>query len=212
MILKKIKRIINEWGNELIEHKKLILFSLFLIALSTVIDYNAGRYVTDVAKTQIVPDIFIDNIPPINLNFLFVYGWLSVVVVLLAYPIIFNVSKIHTTLSHFSLLTIVRSFFITLTHLETPLTAISVKFPSVLQLLKFENDLFFSGHTAIPFLGYLLFKESKIKYFFLISSIIMGITALLTHQHYTIDVLAAFFITYGTYEIGKNLFSVFDKN
>jgi len=62
--------------------------------------------------------------------------------------------------------------------------------------------MFFSGHVAIKLLNYLLFYDKRVKYFFLISSITMAITVLLTHQHYSIDVFSAFFIAYGSYKIG----------
>jgi GxxExxY protein len=31
-----------------------------------------------------------------------------------------------------------------------------VKFPSIISLISFQNDLFFSGHVAVSFLSYLL--------------------------------------------------------
>ncbi len=77
--------------------------------------------------------------------------------------------------------------------------------------MDFKNDLFFSGHTAVPFLGFLLFKNRKVKYTFLGASIIMAITVLLMHVHYSIDVFSAFFITYGTFKIGEWLFKKMDN-
>ncbi|MBD3360385.1 hypothetical protein GF366_01130, partial [Candidatus Peregrinibacteria bacterium] len=76
-----------------------------------------------------------------------------------------------------------------------------------LSKLFFENDLFFSGHTAVPFLAFLVFKESKIfKWVMFAGSILMAITVLLMHVHYSIDVFAAFFITYGIYSISNKIF------
>jgi len=56
-------------------------------------------------------------------------------------------------------------------------------------MLNFSNDLFFSGHTAVPFLGYLLFKEEKIRYVFLALSIMMGGVVLL--MHFTIRLMSS---------------------
>jgi hypothetical protein len=38
----------------------------------------------------------------------------------------------------------------------------------------------------------------------LVSSIILAITVLLMHVHYSIDVLSAYFITYGVYKLSEN--------
>ena len=75
-----------------------------------------------------------------------------------------------------------------------------------LQGLSLQNDMFFSGHTAIPFLGLLLFKR-PVRYFFLCGSIRMGVVVLLIHVHCSIDVVAAFFMTYTSYRMGNALIS-----
>jgi len=192
----------NNWKNEVIKHYKSIIFSLFLVILATIVNYNAGVYVTE--KGSGLPgDFILDNVGPYDLSFSFIYFWLILVTILLAYPIIFQVNLFHKILAQFSFLIIVRSFFITLTHLKTPATAIYANFPGIINTLAFQNDLFFSGHTAVPFLGFLFYKGHKIRWFFLAGSIIMAVTVILMHQHYTIDVLAAYFITYGVFHLAK---------
>lgn len=70
-----------------------------------------------------------------------------------------------------------------------------------------SNDLFFSGHTGLPFLFALIFWKYKIpRYVFTVSSGIAGVAVLLSHVHYTIDVLGAYFITYTIYVISKKIF------
>ena len=96
-----------------------------------------------------------------------------------------------------------------LTHFGAPQGAISPPgFPGIVSALSFRQDYFFSGHVAFPFLCFLLFKESRIRWFFLASSIVMGVVVLLGHLHYSIDVFAAFFITYASYRIGGLVFSL----
>ena len=98
------------------------------------------------------------------------------------------------------------------THLGVPADAIKVSAPSFLGMFTFTNDLFFSGHTGLPFLGFLIFRKysKSVGYFMLASSIILAATVLLMHIHYTIDVFAAFFITYGIYKIGERVFAIND--
>ena len=70
-----------------------------------------------------------------------------------------------------------------------------------------RNDLFFSGHTGIPFLMALMFWNYKpLRYTFLCFSLFFAVVVLLGHLHYSIDVLAAFFITYAIFDICKFFF------
>jgi hypothetical protein len=190
------------WAREIWEYKYLILISLVLVTIATILDYVSGTFVTRVG-VAVSPDIILDRIGPINLKWIFSYGYLLVVAIFFLYPLFFRIKKFHNVVSQFSLLIALRGIFISMTHLKTPDSAIPIHFPGIIQHLAFENDLFFSGHTAVPFLGFLIYKDSKIRWFFLLGSIVMGATSLLMHRHYSIDVFAAFFITYGSFVIGK---------
>jgi membrane-associated phospholipid phosphatase len=44
------------------------------------------------------------------------------------------------------------------------------------------------------------------RYFFLGFSVLMAITVLLGHLHYSIDVFAAFFIAHGVFVVAKKIF------
>ncbi len=196
----------KSWKREIKEYKYFILISLIVAGIVTYVDYIAGIYVSS-ANVASVPDLILDNIGPYDFGFLFIYGYLALTFLLFIYPLFFHIGKLHKVVGQFSLLVVIRSAFIIFTHLQTPLDVIHAVFPWPFTGLYFANDLFFSGHVAVPFLGFLLYKDSRtMKYLFLLGSIIMGITVLLTHQHYSIDVFAAFFITYGSYKIGKYLF------
>lgn len=193
------------WKAELYQHKFLILLSLFFVIIAAGLDFLAGNYVTEVG-VAVSPDIILDHIGPYNLQIFFGWGYLIVMFLFFFFPLLFKIRMFHKVLSQFSLIVILRSFFISLTHLKTPLTAIAPKFPAIFQPFVFENDLFFSGHVATTFLGFLVFKEFKIKYFFLIASFFLGAVTLLMHRHYSIDVFAAFFITYCSYKMGEYFF------
>jgi len=108
-------------------------------------------------------------------------------------------------LNMFSIYLFVRSFFVIFTHLRAPFDAAVVHFPSIFQFLNFSNDLFFSGHAGLSFLAFLVLREhhKKLSYFMLACSIILGITVLLMHVHYSIDVFSAYFIVYGIFVFGN---------
>ncbi|MCX6706993.1 MAG: phosphatase PAP2-related protein, partial [Candidatus Woesearchaeota archaeon] len=154
----------------------------------------------------VAPDIILDHTPTFDLDIIFIYGFILIVALIFIYPLFFRIKELHRVISQFSLLVMVRAAFTTLTHLQIPSSALVFTVPRIISFITFQNDLFFSGHTAVAFLGFLLFKTQKIRYFFLAASIMMGVVVLLMHVHYTIDVLSAFFITYGTFKIGEHIF------
>ena len=199
----------KEWTKEIWNNRYLILVSIIILIIAIILDYAAGTYVKKITGV-VAPDIILDNIPTFDLDFIYIYGAIIVVGIFFAYPLFLKVKELHKAISQFSLLVMVRSAFTCFTHLSIPSSALVFKIPFFMPFLNYSNDLFFSGHTAIPFLGFLLFK-GKIRYFFLVSSIVMGLTVLLMHVHYTIDVFSAFFITYGTYKVGEFLFNKADK-
>jgi len=195
------KRGFEDWLRELFEYKYLILMSLIIVVISAFVDYFSGIYVSK-AKVAYVPDLILDHIGPFDVSFFYIYGYLTLCFTLFLYPLLFHIRTLHVVISQFSFLVMLRALFILFTHLQTPPDAIPLTFPWIFKTLSFQNDMFFSGHTAIPFLGFFLFK-GKIRYFFFFGSIFMGIVVLLTHGHYSIDVFSAFFITYCCYKMGN---------
>lgn len=196
----------HNWEKEFLEHKYLILISILFFVIAIKINFLAANY-TNRATTNAVNDLILDHIPTLNLSFIFIYGSISVILVIIIYFVFFKIKDFHLIISQFSLLILIRSIFISLTHLEKPADAlILTNLPNIYNLFNFNNDLFFSAHTAIPFLAFLIFRKEKIGKFFLLMSIIMAMTVLFMHVHYSIDVFSAFFITYGGYKLGECVF------
>ena len=198
------------WKKELWQHRNLIVLSVSFYIIALILNFTAGRYVEKKASTTPVTDLILDHIPTINLEGLFTYGITIIIVLIFIYPLFFKIKELHIVISQFSLLILVRSFFVVLTHLQQPIDAIITNLPKIFDWFTFNNDLFFSGHTAVPFLGFLLFRKEKgwIKYFFFIATFVMATTVLFMHVHYSIDVFAAIFITYGSYRLGKKIFQM----
>ncbi len=195
----------ESWKNELRDNAKYIFLSLLFLFAALIITTWSGIYVDGHADVS-VHDLILDNVDSVDLSFLFQYGLILVIGVLILYPLFFVPNKFHYVIGMFSLLLLVRSGFTMLTHLNQPFGAIVVSSSNPFRFLDYSADLFFSGHTAIPFLGFLIFDNKKLKYFFLFSSIILGATVLFMHVHYSIDVVSAFFITYGVYKLGNKIF------
>lgn len=86
-------------------------------------------------------------------------------------------------------------------------------------ILSYGQTFMFSGHVGLPFFFACLFysdqypflskkwwQENWLSVTFFCWSLIQGITAILSRSHYTIDVIAAWGITYSLYALGKIIF------
>ncbi len=185
-----------------------IAFLLFFAALS--INSYAENYTTSVASNS-VTDIVLSNTPVFDVDALFVYGItifiVFVVLVLLAHP-----QEIPFTLCSFALFYLTRSVFVSLTHIAPFPTETPINFTSSIGIflshIFFGGDsLFFSAHTGAPFLLALIFwRQIWLRYIFLASSVFFGAVVLLGHIHYSIDVLSAFYISFGIYHMSVWLF------
>ena len=179
--------------------------AIIVFWFSAIINYYAGTYATEQASNS-VTDIILSNTPVFNVDDVFVYGSFILVGFIIALLVI-QPKRIPFTLYSLTLFILIRSLFISLTHIGPfPYHAV-LDLGSVANKFIFGGDLFFSGHTGIPFLMALVFwHERYLRYLFIAWSIIFGITALMGHLHYTIDVLSAFFITYAIFHIAEIFF------
>lgn len=182
-----------------------ILVSVALLGLSLMINYYAGTYATEKASNA-VTDIILNNIPTYDVDGFFVYGsvvfWAFVMLICMLNP-----SKIPFTLKTVALFVLVRSVFITLTHIgpfpvEAPIDS------NLIEDFTFGGDLFFSGHTGLPFLMALIFWENfRLRILFILTSVFFAAIVLMAHYHYSIDVLSAFFITYTIAQLAEKFFA-----
>lgn len=190
--------------------QKSFLFSALLaflfLALSLSINYAAGNYATKVASNG-VTDIILDNVPVMDMDGIYIYGSL-LFGLFMAILLIKEPKQIPFIIKSAALFYLIRAIFLSLTHIG-PILQQAPPIPGALyRNLVFGADYFFSGHTGLPFLMALSFWSNKyLRNIFLATSFIFGASALLGHYHYSIDVFAAFFITYSIFHIAKWLFA-----
>ena len=137
---------------------------------------------------------------------LLVYGpvvlWLMVIALLIVRPYC-----IPFTLKSVGLFLLIRSVFVSLTHIGPFPTHVIIVPSGFISSLATGSDRFFSGHTGLPFLLELIFwHDARLRIAFLIATLICGTAVLLGHIHYSIDVLAAFFITYTIHHLAEMAF------
>lgn len=209
---------IKEYLNKFLYHWKVLLsdntfkvslyIGVILITAAYVLDFVATVY-NDSQSYISVGDLILDEIPTLDLEISFTWGMYVILFLLFFYPIVFKPEIVPFALKTYALLMFIRAGFILLTNVGPPegffYDGVEVG-GNVIADLFFRNDLFFSGHTAYPFIGFLIFRDSWMKWVFLAGSILEGFTVLVMHIHYSIDVFAAFFIAYGTYRLSRAIF------
>ncbi|MEK7539339.1 MAG: phosphatase PAP2-related protein [Patescibacteria group bacterium] len=182
---------------------------LILLGISLVVQFFISGYVNSLPSTP-VPDLILSNIRTYDVSGIFVYG--TVLMAFVTFFIVFRQPNyLPFAMKSVALFTLIRSVFVSLTHITVFPTVVIINSSffnwEVFNGIFTGNDLFFSGHTGLPFLFALMFWEHKIvRIIFFGFSITFAIVVLLGHIHYSIDVLSAYFITYGIFQICKFLF------
>ena len=182
-----------------------VAFSFLLLAISVVVNFLAGVYVTERVSSS-VTDIVLSNIPVYDVDGIFVYGPL-VLTIFIIWLCVSEPKRIPFICKSLALFIVIRAGFVSLTHIAPFPTRIGIRSSDIISFFTSGNDLFFSGHTGIPFLMALIFWNDKFwRYFFIILSVFFGIIVLMGHLHYSIDVASAFFITYAIFHLSKDTF------
>lgn len=183
-----------------------ICFSLALLVLSLLVNFHAGQYALEEASNP-VTDVILSNLPVYDVSVAFIYGpvlfWALVVGLCVSNP-----HRIPLVLKSVVMVMLIRSLFISLTHIGPFPERMSVEFSYFTSFTTFGSDLFFSGHTAYPFLMALLFwKKKYLRVLFIVFSLFFAVVVLLGHVHYTIDVLGAYFITHSIHLLSRKFFA-----
>lgn len=182
---------------------------MVLLGVSLVMQSFISDYVNSLPSVS-VADLILSNIRVYDVDGIFVYG--TMVLVFVSLFIGFrHINYMPFAFKSVALFTLIRSVFVILTHISafpTHVVISSLFFnKEIFNGIFTGNDLFFSGHTGLPFLLSLMCWNNKhLRFIFLSFSIFFAMIVLLGHIHYSIDVLAAFFITYSIFHICKFLF------
>ena len=178
-----------------------VVLSIITFLISLGINIFAINFASEHASNS-VTDIILSNTPIFNVDAWFVYGtWLMIAFITAL--CVLHPKRIPFTLYSLAVFWIVRSIFTSLTHIGPyPVPIPSGDWSATTIKLFFGGDLFFSGHTGVPFLLALMYwHEPRLRNIFLAWSAFFAVVVLLGHLHYSIDVLSAFFITYTVYHI-----------
>lgn len=185
------------------------LVALILLSLAIVLQFYASAY-SERVSSNFVHDILLDNLPVINLDLIIVEGALAAIlgsiILLIAKP-----QYIVFTLKAAAIFVATRAVFIAATHLGIYPGQINPDtgfFDRIYTGLGLEAGFFFSGHTGLTFLMSLIFWDERFwRYLYMALAIVFGVSVLLAHVHYTIDVLAAPYMTFALFKLSQYFFA-----
>lgn len=187
------------------ERKKSLCVGILFIIAALFVQSAAHRYSAKSA-TNFVGDLFLDNLPVVDLSYIIVNGAFLALILGTALVVI-KPRYLIFSLKVVSFFIVTRAFFVTLTHIgiyPSQITLGDSPIDQFYMLLNLQDGFFFSGHTGMPFLGALIFWNEKFwRYFFIAVSILFGTAALFAHVHYSIDVFAAPFMTYAIFKFAE---------
>lgn len=171
---------------------------------SLALNFVAGRFADAAgARANSSPDLLFSLLPFADTSALYTWGALASAVWLIAAALKYERGRLEELAWAFGALIYVRCLSIVLTPMRLPDQAIVVEGGRVHQWVgrwfDFKHDLFFSSHTALPFMGYLMYRDRVVRLSFLAISLVMAATVLLGRRHYSIDVFGAYFVTYAVY-------------
>ena len=186
---------------ELFEKKRteLVLTILFLAILLIIFP----RFLSYIEQRNAVVfrDPVLEMFTPVDLTEItFALIYVSIIVAIIHFISI--PEKLLIVLQAYSLMLVFRMIVMYVTPFDAPETTLPLNDPFVQLFGSGEvltKDLFFSGHTATLFLLFLITEKRYLKIIFLICTISVGISVLLQHVHYTVDVLSAPFFAYTSY-------------
>lgn len=159
-------------------------------------------------------DPLLSRLPLVDLVPVLTYGWLLIHVTAWATWVVYEPRRIPYFISTIGLFVLVRTLFVALNPVGAPPGMINLNAGYLLSplrgVLAFDNEFFFSGHTAMPYLYFLFCPYPWYRRLFLAGSLVMGVSVLLTRNHYVIDVLGAYFMTYAIFALSRRLLGFLD--
>jgi len=170
---------------------------------------NLGWY-ADQRALPVSSDWLLDRLPIWNLVPLLSWGWLLLHAWALGAAILYQPRRLPFLLSLMGIYLSVRTVYVFLSPIGAPVHILDMReldllFAQVAGEYTFQNEFIFSGHTTVPFLFFLFFERRRHRAIMLVGALTMAAAVLLTHNHYTVDVLSAWFMGYAIFALSRTL-------
>lgn len=207
----ELEEIKDEWHG--VHYKWWVLtlagvLGLFVLAYSL---YTNLGWFADHRSLPTGSDWLLKRLPAVNVLPMLSWGWLGLHLYLAGAAVLYYPRRIPFLIFMLGLFIAIRSLFIFLSPIGHPAGMLDVGkmdflYARVLGTWTFNNEFVFSGHASIPFLFFLFFESFWLKLLALAGSLTMGVCVLLSHNHYSVDVLGAYFVSYSIYTLSERLY------
>lgn len=194
----------NVWNSEL--HGTKYLYQIVLSFVGVIIGLGVfTRFLVFIEDRAgiILPDPILSWFNPVDISwFIFIIMYSTVLIAIIS--LLQSPKALILGLQSYVIMLVVRMIAMYSIPLEAPATILPLIDPMVSEVgvgKLMTKDLFFSGHTATIFIMYLVAQKRIFKIFFLVATIIIAISVLVQHVHYSVDVIAAPFFAYGCYRL-----------
>ncbi len=207
-----LARITREEVDEICDQWHDVHYRWWVVTLSGVLvffflSYSFYTQLGWVADQRILPkgsDWALRHLPVVNVLPVLSWGWFALHLYAAWVAITHYPRRMPFLIFMLGMYMIVRTVFIFLSPIGPPEGMVDMRerdiiFSRILGKYTFTNEFIFSGHTSIPFLFFLFFEGGFRKTVMFCGSLTMGLCVLLSHNHYTVDVLAAFPMSYSIY-------------
>ena len=210
-VVDEIDEIKDEWESV---HYKWWIITLAGVLTFFVLSYFYYSQVGWYADQRHLPkstDWLLRRLPEANLLPVLSWGWLGLHLYAAAIAILYYPRQLPFMLFTLGMLMFVRTTFMALSPIGAPhgmldMSKLDYLFSRAMGVITFNNEFVFSGHTSFPFMFYLFFDTVWQKRVFLTGSVVMAVSVLITRNHYTVDVISAYFISYSIYCLSRHLY------
>ncbi len=207
----ELEEIKDEWHGV---HYKWWIFTLSIVLALLVASYHTYTQLGWVADHRTLPtgsDWVLNHLPVLDVLPVLSWGWFGLHIFALGAALLYYPRRMPFLLFVLSLFMAIRAGFIFLSPIGHPTGMIDMSthdfiFSKIMGAWTFNNEFVFSGHTSVPFLFYLFFETRGFKSIMLAGSLTMAVCVLLSHNHYTVDVLGAYLVSYSIYTLSEKLY------
>ncbi|MCX7908621.1 MAG: sphingomyelin synthase family protein [Ignavibacteria bacterium] len=188
----------------------LLLFSFFAMVLML---HFTARFIVSVEQRNgfSFNDPILSLFEPLDLTWL-IFSFLYFSVLLSFVLLLRNPKELVLAFLSYSFLLFLRISCMYFLPLNPPNDIILLKDPIIEYFgtdVTLTKDLFFSGHTSLMFLLFLLIHNKPAKFFLFFATLVVGLGVIFQKAHYTIDVVIAILASFCSYEWTKRILKYF---